>query len=393
MQLARTLLMAHIGNTYVYVDHAVDENPMNRFEEGFNELKTRSAASMLSHCSRTAFVLPAGKNVSHMVDSAVGLNMGAASGNYRRSAATHTTRNGSEFTDFEEIKRISLINRRGMNIAIGGLGNIGIPGGEGQDRTLKNDGSCGHMYMRVDKGSKNKTTSLLIGFESDAPQTTNQQGHAHNSSAAPEYMSSFLAQRADEFGEKYGGRRVDLTGYTPDQLSNILDTFSSHYRALLTKGISDPKMAGRAMLVNRLLAGEPIGVDGRKLSLLFNQAGIDREQTRELATDCLNAKLRAQSKMKGMDLGSVTAGILPPDEAADAIEPLQELKKPSLWVRFKAKLGIESAKERIRAYQVCCEAIAEPTANPMMEALMPGDRARESNEAIRRMMEIRERQR
>jgi len=379
VQVARTLLMAHIGNTYVHCANAVNENPMNQYEQGYNELKSRSVSSMVSHCSRTAFILPPGENTSKMIESAVGSEKGKANGLYGRLAATHSSTNGASFKDYKEGKGANLSHHYGMDVAIGGFGNMGISGNRNHtmsDRLLKNDGSCGHMYMRIDEGDRNKTSSLLIGFESDSP------------SAKQNRMSSFLGQRDDEFGDKYGGRKVDCTGFTPDQLSNILDTFSNHYRTLLLGGIENAEIAGRAMLVNRILAGNPIGDNYDKLAVLFNQAGIEADAAVNMANACAQAKVRAAEMMKDQpDLNARPQYVVGPlDNPAQELDPLPEMKKPSLWVRFKAKLGIASAARAVEAYQGCRLALENPTSDPMMEAEMPADavRAARGNRGVQR---------
>ena len=61
------------------------------------------------------------------------------------------------------------INQRGMNCAIGGLGQKGIG-----EKRLSNDGSCGHFYSMFKKAEAGYHGAMLMGLESDASGMVNQ---------------------------------------------------------------------------------------------------------------------------------------------------------------------------------------------------------------------------
>ena len=184
-----------------------------------------SVANAFAHCSRVMYILPAddlymkSKTMS-TVDSLVGLapfkTRGGATHNLqlKRKDGTREAKEKKSFTPF---------NQRGMNVAIGGLGNAGIPGPGGERRLLKNDGSCGHLYMHLERGDEHKNSGMLLGFESDAFMVRNQQGHRHDIFATAEKASSFGGQRADEIGDKYGGREVDLSEVTESGFTEVMD--------------------------------------------------------------------------------------------------------------------------------------------------------------------------
>lgn len=341
VQMAKMMFLTHFGKT----------NLVNKANEKIE--MDRSVASMMAHCSRTAFVFSSGdqKSVDEMMGHLVGAKKGKAAGVFSRFAATHTTRQGKTISEFKEVKKASFRHQYGMNVAIGGLGNPGISGPNGP-QTLKTDGSCGHMYMRVDKGGPDKTSSLLVGFESDAPGVNNQQGHGHSAAANGEFMSSFLAQREDEMGEKYGGRIVDCTGIQPAALSKVLERFTGHYRTMLygamgypIKGYElgkgaetiDPATARlRLEDTNRMLLGKLM--DTSRLEVCMNNTGMTLEDAN------IAAKFSANARDLDYDLPARTNG-------QKHVEPMFAPEKPSKRVRFKAFIGDTYAKKLVNDYK------------------------------------------
>ena len=326
VQVAKMMLMAHIGNTQLMKD-------------GQQVEMDRSVASMMAHCSRAAFVFPTGeaKEVDAMMGHLTGAKMGKSAGIYGRFAATHSTSRGKTIGDFKETKGVSLRHQYGMDIAIGGLGNYGIPGKEGKKQILKNDGTCGHMYMRVDKGGKDKTSSLLIGFESDSPSAIgNQQGHTHTASAAPEYMSSFLGQRTDEMGDKYGGRIVDCTAYSPRELSEIVEKFTAQYRGMIREAMRNPEARKRLEQANRMLSGKLM--DAPQMETFFNKSGFSMEEAQRYTQMAADKKGMTYQKDK-RKIGEAP------------VHPINEVEKPGRRNRIRAFFGSTSAKEKIQAFQ------------------------------------------
>lgn len=84
-------------------------------------------------------------------------------------------------------------NQRGMNVAIGGLGNEGL-----NRKMILNDGSCGHFYSMYNEGNKGKQNFILMGLESAAPGMTDRLGHTHDIKSAPEKASCLGGQRTDQ---------------------------------------------------------------------------------------------------------------------------------------------------------------------------------------------------
>lgn len=194
-------------------------------------------ANAYAHCSRVGFVLPKEGDVQGENDTIMGRFMGKKEqvGVFKRGAATHSLRRKSKTAGkegFKEEKTFGTFsNQWGMNVAVGGLGNQGISGAEGADRMLKNDGSCGHVYMHVEEESEDAYAGMLIGFESDSYKKTNQLGHTHGFGNG-EFASSFGGQRMDEIGDKYGGREVDLSGVNATEFKSAMLRLETKIRNL-----------------------------------------------------------------------------------------------------------------------------------------------------------------
>ena len=321
--LAKTLFMAHIGKTQIRDGNSTREPEC-------------SVAGMMAHCSRAAYVFPPAQGgwLPAMMTSVIGLDMGAAAGVYGRSMATHSVENGAKIDDFKEKKQPSARHQYGMDVAIGIQGKDKVP------QTLKNDGSCGHMYMRVDPGDARTTSSILIGFESDSPSaSSNQQGHTHTIRATPEYMSSFLGQREDEIGNKYGGRIIDCTGYEPEVLTHMMNGFTKYYRSMLLRSLSDPALAASIDEINQSLCGKVMNAD--ELKRTMGNLGFPRREAISLAEEAAD--------IRGIDHGSIREDNLPTPEYA--IGGVLQKEKPSRWVQFKAWLGIRSGMTEMQEYR------------------------------------------
>lgn len=326
VMLAKTLFMAHLGKAQLVEAGAPGQAPQR-------EELDRPVASMMAHCSRTAYVFPPGDSAQQnkLFDSVLGPDMGKAAGVHRRMAATHSVASGPSIDDFKELKKLSLTNQYGMNIAIGGAGNPGIGGPDGP-QTLKNDGSCGHMYMHVDKGGVNKCSSLLVGFESDAPGVTNQLGHTHDTKATPESMSSFLGQRTDEMGAKYGGRIVDFTHIPLDKLERTVSEFTDHYRAMLTAGMGNPEVGKELEQINSTLCGYPM--TSPTLSTMMGSMGINTEKQKSFLT-----------------IPEYTYWDVVPQKSVSDLNVAAPPKKPGLLTRFKASIGNADAKKACQEHK------------------------------------------
>ncbi|MCR5031968.1 MAG: hypothetical protein K6A92_03820 [Lachnospiraceae bacterium] len=202
-----------------------------------------SVANAFAHCSRVMITLPgdAGADYSPEAEKQMYERLTDNAGFVKRGGATHTMsrKKREKSKGAKEIKFFSPRSQYGLNVAVGGLGNAGIPGGPAHAptrRLLKNDGSCGHLFMHYEEGTKRKHAGMLLGFESDAYGVMNQTGHVHDKKATGEFASSFGGQRCDEIGDKYGGRVVDLSGCDADTYTSILEMADSAFANLLMKG-------------------------------------------------------------------------------------------------------------------------------------------------------------
>lgn len=217
-------------------------------------------SNAFAHCSRVGFSLPSSnlkKNQEDFLNSILGKKNGLNSGFEKRFSATHALNRegkkegGDKFK--EQKKKLGwLFGQSGMNLAIGGLGNNGIPDGGGSKRLLRNDGSCGHLFMHLKKGNDAHYTGMLLGFESDAYKKANQLGHRHGL-GNPEYSSSFGGLRTDEIGAKYGGRQASLSKYNMVDLMNVFSAFDNFLERELDNEKSKKDVQG---IINRLASSK-----------------------------------------------------------------------------------------------------------------------------------------
>ena len=154
---------------------------------------------------------------------------------------------------WEKKVRFNFTGQRGMNCAIGGLGNNGV-GGE----LLSNDGSCGHFYSMYKEADADHNGAMLMGLESDAAGVMNQMGHTHDIFATPEKASSLGAQRTDEVGVKYGGRQCDLSGESAKYIAETLIALEK--KMLQWQAQPEGMGSDDAKQLMRLLAGKKMGL-------------------------------------------------------------------------------------------------------------------------------------
>lgn len=216
IQAAKRLLLMHLGR-FMKVDN-----------DGNSSDWDKPAAVALSHCSRVTMTLPMQKSNSKEDKAAYQRMWNSIFYQKDQSNPAHDNRRGSSTHSLKVRKRDSAVKekkvlfnflgQRGMNMAIGGLGNSGISG-----KTILNDGSCGHFYSMFKEGDTSHYGAILMGMESDSYGVTNQLGHTHDIKATGEKASSLGGQRTDEVGAKYGGRRCDLSGLTPEQITGYME--------------------------------------------------------------------------------------------------------------------------------------------------------------------------
>ena len=260
--------------------------------DGSKKAKTSRAwdqtmANAFSHGGRTGFVF-AGKDTEEaggtgtdaVFDAVFGGQGGAGAGVHVRAAGTHhmnTPKAGKGMAGYKEKGGIGAAlgskadpdyQHFGMDMGIGGVGNLGTAGEGGQGQMINADGRSGHMYIGRRMGTASRKGGLLVGLESDSPYRMNQTGHMHNAAAQAEEGSSTGGLKTDIQGNKYGGRTVDLSGLTNQEMVATLHAFTSHFSRLrdededayndLLERISGKRMDADSMnaLLGQMLAGE-----------------------------------------------------------------------------------------------------------------------------------------
>ena len=247
----------------------------------------QTMANAFSHGGRTGFVF-AGKDTEEaggtgtdaVFDAVFGGQGGAGAGVHVRAAGTHhmnTPKAGKGMAGYKEKGGIGAAlgskadpdyQHFGMDMGIGGVGNLGTAGAGGQGQMINADGRSGHMYIGRRMGTASRKGGLLVGLESDSPYRMNQTGHMHNAAAQAEEGSSTGGLKTDIQGNKYGGRTVDLSGLTNQEMVATLHAFTSHFSRLrdedegayndLLERISGKRMDADSMnaLLGQMLAGE-----------------------------------------------------------------------------------------------------------------------------------------
>lgn len=228
----------------------------------------RSMAVALSHCSRVVLTMPKIGEYAGNADeqqamwrSIMTINGENTAQDNRRASSTHSIERrrvvpgeGATLRKSKEKKVLfNFIGQRGMNCAIGGLGNPGVGG-----KTILNNGSCGHFYSMYKEGDEEHYGAMLMGMESDAHGVMNQMGHTHDIHATPEKASSFGGQRTDEVGNKYGGRQCDLSKKSAREITRWMTALERKMQEWQSQ--PDGMSGADAEEAMRLLAGESLHV-------------------------------------------------------------------------------------------------------------------------------------
>lgn len=247
--MAKTMLLAQIGKYDV-----IDKNGLS------HELDV-PVYETLVHGNRTNFVLPAGEASGNVIDAFMGAGRGAAAGIEKRTAATHSVKlrkvknNGALGSESKELRTYNPLrifgNQYGMNIAAGGLGELGP-----DKKLITGNGESGHMYMRAEKGDAEHCGSLLIGIEGSEPGKSNYLGNSHGIMAKSAKQSAFLADKSIA-GKKIGGRQIDLSAISAENLTGILNQFSEKYSELQR----DPESREKLAKLNDMLMGKHMEID------------------------------------------------------------------------------------------------------------------------------------
>ena len=254
VEIAKILFMNHLGKFQVRDGQL---QPMEMQE---------NIAEVYAHGGRTMFILPAGANQKPVMDGIQGQHP-EQSGLKNRSFATHGVtprtiqKDGSIASEASE-RRVGALaayspsHHKGMNAAVGGLGHVGPNG-----KVITADGTNGHMYMHLVPGKENTCGMMLVGFENSGPGKKGRLGHAHTASAKKAGGSAFLSDKR-YLGKEIGGRTVDLSGVSGEELAALLSAFEKGYRNAATAA-----QEGNTALLdacNDLLTGKQMSVGQMK---------------------------------------------------------------------------------------------------------------------------------
>lgn len=253
IQIAKRLLLMQLSNF-----QKITKNDNGRLT---GTAWDKSMAVALSHCSRVVLTLPRqddwasnAEQQKRMWRAIYTINGNNDAQDNSRASSTHSIARrkvggGGLVLSKEKKLPFNFIGQRGMNCAIGGLGNSGISG-----KTLSNDGSCGHFYSMYKEADADNYGAMLMGLESDAAGVMNQMGHTHDIHATAEKASSLGGQRTDEIGEKYGGRQCDLITMSAESIAGWMEALE---RSMLGwQGQPEGMATADASQVVKLLAGK-----------------------------------------------------------------------------------------------------------------------------------------
>lgn len=265
IQIAKRLLLMQLSDFQKRETSGPKEDPTYTFTEW-----QETMATALSHCSRVMFTMPLveeekaeNTQVEHkkMWQAIFTTNGENSAGDNARGSSTHAITRKEIGADHvvkkaAEERKVAYHfgGQRGMNCAVGGLGNAGVGG-----KILLNDGTCGHFYSMYEEGDATHHGGILMGMESDEYKKVNQMGHTHTLTAKGEKASSFGAQRNDEIGDKYGGRQANLTGYTATQITDWMQELESAMQKWQSS--KDGMQDGDAYAVMQMLSGKKLSAD------------------------------------------------------------------------------------------------------------------------------------
>ncbi len=265
IQIAKRLLLMQLS-TFSKMTEVIENGKKSMAASPWD----KSMAVALSHCSRVVLTMPAKEKKGANSEQAHkrmwgrifyqthGTRLVNNAQDNSRGSSTHSiahrkVKKGDDDVRTSREKKVpfNLVGQRGMNCAIGGLGNAGVSG-----QLVNNNGSCGHFYSMYKEASSSEYGVMLMGLESDANGVTNQMGHTHDIHATPEKASSLGGQRTDEVGAKYGGRQCDLSHMSAEDIGKWMLALENKMTEWQNSdgGMSNPE-AVRAM---QLLAGNKI---------------------------------------------------------------------------------------------------------------------------------------
>lgn len=319
--LAKTLFLAQLGK------YSLNENDQQTDYLG-------SIAETFAHGGRTNFILPPNDIKNDVLDAFEGGEIGKTAEIKSRIAATHSATQRKVNTDLsiakesnEEKPKITQVgkifrNQYGMNVAIGGIGEIGP-----NQKAILSDGSAGHMYIRKQKGDANTCPSLLIGIESAASLKTSFTGHFHTPLAKSSKQSAFLA---DKFGpgSKTNGKTVDLSGLDSEKLALALKEFEKGYIALQNSNNSN-----KLYELNEMLSGKRMS-ETQMLDMMTDVLGISKDVSSEIVMDArkgLDARIQRERDNLSNQFKNVLGSDLCSEATTQSIKVMQKTKDDR-WV-------------------------------------------------------------
>ena len=273
IQIAKRLLLMQISN---FKEVRTVKKHRFKADETRKENWDKSMAVALSHCSRVVLTLPKEDVFSSanahkkMWKSILTIDGANTAQDNSRASSTHSikrrkVKNNGSVGSKEKKVWFNLIGQRGMNCAIGGLGNAGVSG-----KTLCNDGSCGHFYSMYKEADAEHYGAMLMGLESDANAVTNQMGHTHDWHATAEKASSLGGQRTDEVGDKYGGRQCDLSEIPANTITLWMTALE--HAMLYWQSQPGGMSSTEAVKAMQMISGKKLDAEGQQelLTLLNN---------------------------------------------------------------------------------------------------------------------------
>ena len=264
--LAKTYFLAQLGKYDILDDNGLGKS----FDLPLSET--------LAHGSRTNFILPSGTDTKQVIDAYMGVHDEEEPVIEERTAATHhvkrraVSKNGLITSETKETRTYSPLkifgHQYGMDLSVGGIGKKGPNG-----RVISGNGESGHAYMRIEEGDEKHCASLLLGIEGSAPGKDSALGHSHGASGLSANQSAFFTDK-QIIGAKNGGRQVDLSGISSEDLAGLLKDFDEKY-AELQKNANTPKGRKNLAMINDKLMGKLMSMDA--LTNICTTLGIGGE--------------------------------------------------------------------------------------------------------------------
>ena len=292
-----------------------------------------SIAETFAHGGRTNFILPHNDVNNEVLAAFEGGDIGKTAELKSRIAATHSASQREVNEDLsiakeskeEKLKKTQLgklfSNQYGMNVAIGGIGEIGP-----NQKPILADGSSGHMYICKKKGNQNTCALLMVGVESSASYVRNPLGHLHTFLAKPAKQSAFYDNKFGP-GDKIGGKNVDLSGIEPEKLAYLLKEFEKRYVDLQKED------SIKLNEVNEMLTGKRLSED--KLAyLMCDVLGMQKDFVNEMISDArkgLDAKIQRETDKLSKQVKDVLGKGLDSQELTNSVKVMQKAQDGK-WV-------------------------------------------------------------